>query len=96
MKSTLTDPFPESKLALKFGKVVPHHLSDDGAIFIDRNFKMFSMVIDYLRNNGKVQHFEDLQLKDQFFAELRYWDLMPDELVTQDLVDKSPNLKCIV
>jgi len=92
----LTDQFPNSRLSTMFSQVQPHMRTGEGSIFLDRNFKVFSYVIDYLRNKGKVPKFENAVLKEQFMQELKFWDMLPDSLITSSLLEKDPSLQKVV
>ena len=46
----------------------------DDSIFIDRNPKIFSYVLDYLAN-GLVDFTSDKSIKSLIKAELKYWGL---------------------
>ena len=51
----------------------------DGKVFLDRNPKIFNMVLDYLRNDRAPFSIEDQTISDLFKYELEYWKLnIPD------------------
>ena len=52
---------------------------NDGRVFIDRNPKVFSYVLDYLRNDLTPLYFEDKTVKHLFDLELKHWKLSPEE-----------------
>ena len=45
------------------------------SLFIDRNPKVFSLVLDAMRNEGKAPFISDRQTKENFRNELAYWGL---------------------
>ena len=47
----------------------------DDTIFIDRNPRIFALVLDYLRNNQCEMQFESADTKRLFDYELKYWRL---------------------
>ena len=50
-------------------------VTDEGAIFIDRDADVFQIIVSYLRNGCKKPHIKDDFLKDRFEIELDYWGL---------------------
>jgi hypothetical protein len=66
---------PKSKLAHNFFNA--HQMERiDGEIFIDRNAKIFEMLVDYLRNERKIfPEFDDQITERNFFMELNFWDI---------------------
>ena len=46
-----------------------------GAIFVDRDADVFSMVVSYLRNGCKYPVINDSVLHERFDAELEFWGL---------------------
>ena len=73
-KATLTQ-YPESVLAAMFsGRYeLPIH---NGRVFIDRNGKGFSLLLQYLRNK-KIPYFDNDIDKQYFLDEIDYWNI-PD------------------
>ena len=55
----------------------------DGRIFIDRNFKNFSAVIDYIRNGGVFFQSQNKH-KDAFENELNFWGITNNDFTIQD------------
>ena len=70
-----------------------HELPEvDGKVFIDRNPKIFHMVLDYLRNDRASFTIEDKTTEDLFKFELEYWKLnVPDTLKKlQKIMETEP------
>ena len=76
VRKSLLCSIPESTLEAQFSGRHPHTKSG-GAIFVDRNPKMFEMVLNYLRNGGRFPTIQDPELKKLFEEEIDYWQLDP-------------------
>ena len=53
-------------------------MTDEGRVFIDRNPKGFSLMLDWLRNNGKVLGGSTDEIENQsdlLRTELEYWSI---------------------
>ena len=48
---------------------------ENGAIFVDRDADVFSMVISYLRNGCKYPKITNPAMRERFEEELDYWCL---------------------
>jgi len=53
-------------------------MTDEGRVFIDRNPKGFELMLDWLRNNGKVIGGNSAEIESQtdlLHNELEYWSI---------------------
>lgn len=82
-KSTLCHVKGSSLEALFSGR---HSLQTDsnGRIFIDRNFKNFNAIVDYIRNGGQFFESQKKHL-DVFENELNYWGISKNDFIKQDM-----------
>ena len=82
--SGVTDGFKVSKTLLQ--KVQNSHLASmfsgqqnltqvNGKIFLDRNPKVFGLVLDFLRNDQEEIKIDDPVLRNLFLNELKFWGL---------------------
>lgn len=75
-KSLLTK-FADSPLAVMFSGRHKLYRTSDGAVFIDRDAEVFSLVITYLRNGCRIPRIEDSFLRERFNLELDHWLIEP-------------------
>lgn len=64
-----------STLEAMFSGRHPIATLDNGEYFIDRNPKIFTMVLDYLRNGCRIPPIEDTYKRQSFEMELDYWGI---------------------
>lgn len=50
-------------------------VTEQGAIFIDREPDVFQIIISYLRNNCEIPRIDDDDLRTRFEIELDFWGL---------------------
>ena len=64
-----------STLEAMFSGRHPITTLDNGEHFIDRNPKIFTMILDYLRNGCRIPPIEDTYKRQSFEMELDYWGI---------------------
>ena len=64
----------------------------DDKVFIDRDPRIFSMLLNYLRTNGLNFNIEDSTTSDLFKYELKHWKLNASktELALQQIMNSEP------
>lgn len=65
----------DSKLAAMFSGEYDIKPQEDGSYFLDRNPKVFALVLDYLRNGCRLPPAKDSFLQESFELELVFWQL---------------------
>ena len=81
----------DSDLAKLFSGKIELNTLADGRIFLDRNPKVFGMMIDYLSNDSVIGPIKDELKMSQFKTELEHWKIrnnfkkakMQEDLLTQ-------------
>lgn len=62
----------------------------NGKIFVDRDPRFFNLMINYLRNDMEISHFENKFEEGQFYKELEFWCIprpMKLNKTMRDLID---------
>jgi len=66
---------PESDLGKLFMDEKKVELEEDGTVFMDRNPVHFTLLLDYLRNQGEKTKLKDLDLSEFLNLELKFFKI---------------------
>ena len=47
----------------------------DGRVYLDRNPKIFKLMIDFFRDGKEITDFKNDQEKELYLAELEFWNI---------------------
>ena len=83
----------DSDLAKLFSGKIEMNILDDGSVFLDRNPKVFSLLIDYLGNDFTIGPIKDEMKMAQFKTELEHWKIKNSYKkvkMQEDLISNPP------